>query len=199
MNIFKVTALTVVFAAPLASCSSTPLPEAPKMSSSAASQEGVPGGVFVNTLDVSARVTAIDLATRKVTLVNSEGRTFTVKAGPEVINLDQIKAGDTVKLTVTEELVVYLADESAPPDATAGIVALAPKGARPGGVVAATERVTGTVTAIDLAKHTATIRFEDGTTKTFPVRPDVDLSQHQAGERVVFHSTEMIALRVEKP
>jgi hypothetical protein len=36
--------------------------------------------------------------------------------------------------------------------------------------VAETTRVTGTVTALDATKRTASLRFADGSTKIFPVR-----------------------------
>jgi hypothetical protein len=45
----------------------------------------------------------------------------------------------------------------------------------------------------------ATLAFDDGSTKTFPVRPDIDLGQRSVGEKVVFQVTEMIAISVEKP
>jgi hypothetical protein len=151
-------------------------------------------------LDVSAKVTAIDQANRQATLQGSDGKKFTVKVGPAAVNFDQIKVGDMVKATVTEELVVYLEDErSSQRDSSATLVALAPKGAQPGGLVAETTQVTGTVTAIDARNRTATLRFEDGSTRIFPVRSDVDLSKRKVGERVVFRVTEMIALSVEKP
>ena len=81
---------------------------------------------------------------------------------------------------------------------TAG-VALAPKGAQPGGIVAETVKITATVTEIDQSKRTATLRFDDGTIETFPVRDDIDLSKHEVGEKVVFVVTEAVALSVEKP
>jgi hypothetical protein len=59
--------------------------------------------------------------------------------------------------------------------------------------------VAGKVIAIDLEKRKATLQFEDGSTETFSVRPDIDLSRHQVGERVVFRVTEMIAIGIEKP
>ena len=184
----------------LTACSTTSPPPAPAGQSAAAIQPGVPGGVFVNTMEVSARVTAIDKAKRKVTLLAPDGKKYPVKVGPEAVNFDQIKVGDLVKATVTEELVIFLDGEGAPADeGVAGVVALAPKGAQPGGLVAQTAQVIGTVTAIDRTKRTATLRFDDGTTKTFPVREDIDLSKHEVGERVVFRVTEMIAISVEKP
>jgi len=195
---YAVLPLSAATAFILTSCSSTP-PPAPQASSGAYMQAGVPGGVFVNTLDVSARVTAIDYAKRTATLMDSDGKKFPVKVGPAAVNFDQVKVGDLVNAEVTEELVVYLAGGSEPKrDAAVGLVALAPKGDQPAGVVAETVRITGTVIAIDRTARTATLRFEDGSTKTFPVRSDVDLGKRRIGEQVVFRVTQMIALKVEK-
>ncbi len=195
-------ALVVVLAGlvGLSACSSVSAPSSSTATTATAFKEGVPGGIVVNTRTVNARVTAIDQANRKATLLGPEGRSFTVKAGPEAVNFDQVAVGDQVSLTVTEELVVYLSPQGASPtEGAAAVVALAPKGAPPGGVVAETTQSVATVTALNLPKRTATLRFEDGTTRTFPVRADVDLSKRKVGEKVVFRATEMIAIRVEKP
>lgn len=80
-----------------------------------------------------------------------------------------------------------------------GKILPAAEGAKPGGLVAETRRATATVTAIDPQKRTATLRFEDGSTKTLPVRRDVDLSQDKVGEQVVFRVTEMVAVSMVKP
>ena len=193
-------ALLFVSILTLTACSPTSPPPPAEENSSAAFQEGVPGGVIVNTLDVSAKVTAIDTSNRKLTLLGPDGDKSTVKVGPEAVNFDQIRVGDMVNATVTKELVIYLDEEGASAsDGSAGVVALAPKGAQPGGLVAETGQVTGTVTAIDQTNRTATLRFEDGSTKTFPVRDDIDLSRRKVGEKVVFQVTEMIAISVKKP
>jgi hypothetical protein len=191
--------LLVIFFA-LTACTTATPPPAPVGTSSTVYKEGVPGGVFVDTVEVSARVKAIDTANRKVTLLGPDGEKFTVKAGPQAVNFDQIRMGDLVNATVTEELVVYLDEEGVSlPDGAAGVVALAPKGAQPGGLMAETTQVTATVTAIDQTNRTATLRFEDGSTRTFPVRDDIDLSRRSVGETVVFLLTEMVAISVEKP
>ena len=44
-------------------------------------------------LTAEATVTAIDLATRKVSLTNAEGKTFDLVAGEEVANLQNLKVG----------------------------------------------------------------------------------------------------------
>jgi hypothetical protein len=161
----------------------------------AAFAEGVPGGVVVQTHEIRARVAAIDTANRKVTLVSPDGIKQTVKVGPEAINFDQIRVSDQLKIKVTEELVVKMAEPGvAADDGGITLVALAPKGAKPGGVMAETAQGTATITAIDLPKHAATLRFQDGSTKTLAVRSDVDLTKRRVGEQVVFHVTEMIAL-----
>ena len=170
------------------------------LAGAAVTAAGVVGGAVVQTYQLTASVVAIDPATRKVTLLSPGGVKQTVKVGPEAINFDQIRLGDTLKVEVTEQLVVHLAGAGEfTEDGAAALVALAPKGAKPGGVMAETTQVIGTVTAINQQKRTATLRFEDGSSRTFPVRSDVNLGQRKVGEKVVFRATEMVAIRVEKP
>ena len=195
----KPTVLTLLPAALLAfsSCSTNPKGVGAGFT---AIQPGVPGGVTVDTYKETATVTGIDKATRKVTLVTKDGAKTTVKAGPEVANFDQLEVGDQVKATMTEQLVVFARQPGEPAgDGAAGVVALAPIGAKPGGVMANTEEITAKVKAIDVKRHKATLLFPDGTSHTFKVRPDVDLTKHTAGEDVVFRTTEAVAILVEKP
>jgi len=201
-NILTLTTLALfpAVALTLTSCSSTPSTPPVESTSTASYQHGVPGGVFVQTHKLTAKVTDIDAAKRKVTLLTSDGKETVVKCGPEVINFDQIFVGDKLKVVVTEELVAYLGDAAAPANEGAGaLVALAPKGAKPGGILAETVQVKAKITAIDLKKHKATLQFADGSTRTVAVRPDVDLTQRKLGEEVVIRTTGMLALSVEKP
>lgn len=162
--------------------------------------KGVPGGVIVQTFKTTATVTAIDHAKRTATLQGSDGKKFTVTAGPEAANFDQVHVGDQVHTTVVQKIVASLDKEGAASgDGAAAVVAQAPKGDQPGGLVAETVQVTAKVIAIDAAKRLATLRFENGSTEILPIRDDVDLSRRKVGEQVVFRVTEMIAIRVEKP
>lgn len=182
------------------SCSSTSSTPTVETTSATSFQQGVPGGVVVETHKITASVTGIDAANRKVTLVSPNGKKTTVKCGPDIINFDQIRVGDQLKATVTEELAVWMATDAAPAsDAAATVVALAPKGAKPGGILAGTVQMTAKVTAIDFKHHKATLQFPDGTTKTVAVRQDVDLTKRQVGEEVVIRTTEAVAVSVEKP
>jgi hypothetical protein len=165
-----------------------------------ATKPGVPGGVMINTVQITATVKAVNAEDRKVTLVGADGKDAVVKCGPEVVNFPQIQVGDQVKATVTEQLVVFMATDAPPQtDGAAVGVALAPVGAKPGAVVAQTAQVTATVVAIDLKHHKATLQFPDGSQKTVAVRPDVDLTKRAVGEQVVIRVTEAVAISVEKP
>lgn len=190
-------AIVPVAALTLTSCSTKPTGESRGV---AAYQEGVPGGVIVDTFQITATVTAVDHAKRKATLVTPDGKKTEYKAGPEVINFDQVRVGDQLKVTVAEQLVVYVREKGeARTDGQAGLIALAPKGTKPGVLMADTVEVTTRVKSVDLKKHKATLQFPDGSTKTVAVRPDVKLSASDVGREVVIQATEAIAVLVEKP
>lgn len=174
--------------------------EKPSISGAAgvAIEEGVPGGIVVETFEASSKVISIDKDKRIFTLQDSEGVENEVKVGPEVVNFDQIQAGDMVTATVTKELIVQLAGEhETTTDEATGIVLLAEEGSKPAGVIGETIQITATVTEIDETNRTATLSLEDGTSKTLPIRADIDLSKRKVGEKVIFLATEMIAISVE--
>jgi len=162
--------------------------------------QGFPGGTFVQTRELVATVTAVDKGARKVTLLSADGIRETVRVRPEVANFNQVQIGDRLKIVATEELVVNMVEPGDSANTgSAGLVALAPKGAKPGGVLAETTWLTATVTGVDARSHTATLKFEDGSTRTLRVRGDVDLNESRIGRKVVFSATEMVAISVEKP
>ncbi len=149
---------------------------------------------------ITATVTAVDHAKRQATLVTPDGKKTSIKVGPEAINFNQVRVGDQVKATVAEQLVVFVREKGeARNDGQAGLIALAPKGAKPGVLMAETVEVTARVKSVDLKKRKATLEFPDGSTRTVSVRPDVKLSATDVGREVVIQATEAIALSVEKP
>lgn len=196
---FKRMAAAILIASPLALVSCTSKPPAPESTSSTTFEQGVPGGVVVETYTVTANVTDVDAAKRVVTLLLSDGTKTAVKCGPEVINFDQIRVGDQLKVVFTEELAVSMVTGASAQPGEASAVALAPRGAKPGAIVAAARQVTATVTEIDLKQHRATLRFSDGSIRKVAVRPDVDLTKRHVGEQVVIRITESVAILVEKP
>lgn len=182
-------------------CSTESKSEAkPSGTSLIAVQHGVAGGVMVDTYKETATVKAIDKAARKVTLVTADGAKSVVTCGPEVANFAQIEVGDQVKAIVTEQLVVFVRQPGEPAgDGAAAALVLAPLGDKPAGLIANTEEITAKVKAIDVKHRKATLLFPDGTSKTFKVRPDVDMTKNKVGDEVVFRTTEAVAVSVEKP
>jgi hypothetical protein len=162
--------------------------------------KGVPGGTVAGTREVRATVTAIDLATRQVSLVTTEGKKTTVKCSPEVRNFDQLRVGDVVKARITEEMTVAMATAATPetPSVT-GSRELAPKGAEPGVGMAETQQYTARIIAMDLKKRQVTLRFPEGSERTFAVRRDVNMDPRQVGELVAFKVAMAMAVSVEKP
>jgi hypothetical protein len=183
----------------LASCSSAPKKPRVQTSSAVAVEEGVPGGKVVQTQTLVATVDSVKKSTREITLLMADGAKSIVKCGPEVRNFDQIRKGDLVTVQSTQELNVFMATGAEPAGNTVAVgTARAPEGAMPGASIAAAAQYTATVTAIDLDRHTATLQFPNGTSKTIAVRPDVDLGKRKVGEQVVIRAMEAMAISVQK-
>lgn len=196
----RLIALAGLSAAALPGCTSDQAPPPPAATRTVEAEPGVAGGTIVNTVRVSATVSAKDAVNRRITLLGADGKKTTFKAGPEIINFPQIKVGDRVDATLTEQLVVFVRPQGSPPGAAGGsAVALAPKGAKPGVMMADTVEVTATLQSMDMAVRTATLRFPDDSVKTFHVRPDVDMTKYKPGDTVVIRMTEALAILVEKP
>ncbi len=59
-------------------------------------------------------------------------------------------------------------------------------------------RITAKVVAVNVEKHTATLKFEDGSQREVAVRPDVKISDKYIGKEVVIQITAAVAAGVEK-
>jgi Cu/Ag efflux protein CusF len=157
------------------------------------------GAVAVETITMSASVSAVDMEKRKVTLTQSDGTSQTYKAGPDVANFDQLQVGDQVKAVVTEQIAVNIEKNGPAPSASAtAMVALAPVGAKPGGLMAETLQETATISAVDAGKRKVTLTYVDGKTKTYKVNKGIDLSKFQVGDSVTVTVTEGVAITVVK-
>ena len=198
LNLLKMAGLALVPVAWLivAGCAST------GKTTTVAFKTGVPGGTIVQTYQTTATVVAIDPATRQVTFVAPDGSRNTFTAGPKMM-LDQIKSGDTVKVTVARELVVFMNENDVPPaPPVAETVRSAPgvePGVEPGVLTSAPVKLTGIVTAVDLPKREVTLKISDGRTGTFKIRKDVELAPVTLDTEVFIRTTTAAAILLEKP
>lgn len=181
----------------LSSCTDKPDPKM-EHAQAASFEAGVPGSTSVDTTTALVTIAWVHKDPRELVLDFPDGKRETVKCGPEIVNFDQFRAGDQIKVTLIKEIAVAMGTESDPPDGNKAAIALAPKGGAPGGLMATVTQVTATVSAINLSNHTATLVFSDGTTHEVSVRPDVDLTQRKVGEKVVIRKTDIMAISIEK-
>jgi uncharacterized protein (TIGR02246 family) len=158
-----------------------------------------PAGIDVMAETTTSIVQSVDRTKRTVTLSNAKGQVNTYKCGKDVINFDQIQVGDQVNATVVERLAVFVRKAGTTGAGVDSTVALAPRGAKPGVIMAETAEVTATIIAIDSELHTVTLKDAAGAAQTFRVSPKLDLTDIHAGDDVVLQYTEGIAIVVDKP
>src|SRR5512142_2782675 len=114
-----------------------------------ASQPGAAG--IAQTVDFSAAITAIDKASRTITLKGPKGDEVKVVAGPEVKNFDQLKVGDTVQARYLESLVLELKKGGGLPVAKTEQTgaASAKPGEKPAAIGGRQVKVVGNVVKVD--------------------------------------------------
>lgn len=148
----------------------------------------------------SATVERIDQKSRDVTLRdNADGSTFTVNAGPEVRNLEQVKAGDHVDIQFYQATTVSMADPAdAGGKATLAVAGRAPEGAMPGAAAAVTDSMVVTVVSYDRNSGLAIFRTPDGFTRRAVVPPNLRTfaETRGPGSRVLVTMTRAVAVSV---
>ncbi len=128
----------------------------PTLSTPANAQaSGMAGIGASDTVLLHAKVTAIDLGTRMVTLVGPKGGSLTLKVGDEVRNLPQVKVGDTVNVLCRASVTYVLSPRGAkaPDNSMTAAGARAAPGQMPAGALDAKVVVTSTVVGVDLTGH----------------------------------------------
>jgi len=158
-----------------------------------------PGKVGVaQTLDVTATITAIDKATRDVTLKGPQGNEMTVTAGPKVRNFDKLKIGDQVNATYVEALTLQLVKGGGQKVARTEDMggARAKAGAQPGGAVGRQITVVADVIGLDPAKQTVTLKGPERTVE-LPVRDPEQFKLISKGDQVEATYTQALALAVQ--
>jgi hypothetical protein len=158
------------------------------------------GAIEVGAITETSKVTAVDPAERTVTLANEAGETNTYKLGKNVRNFDQIKVGDQVKATLLQSVAVTVSKSSGPATAGArGVVAVAPKGAKPGVLMAKTRQISAKIVSVDPNAWTVTVEGPMGGKPTIKAGPKVNLDELHQGDDVTLTVTDALAIRVEKP
>lgn len=154
------------------------------------------------TVVVTAKVTAIDYANRRVTLATASGHTLDFIAGPAVQRLNEVRVGDSVRVEYTASLLAELrpptAEEAATPYSTAMVAGRTGPGGSPAGGAAQATTVVTTVVGIDQTNMLVTLRGPLGDTTTVRARNPENVKRLHVGDTIVITYTEAIGVSLVK-
>jgi hypothetical protein len=157
----------------------------------------------VQVVMVEARVSAIDLDERLVTIQDASGGEATFYADDAVKNLPQMRVGDTLAGELIQAVVLELReptqDELDAGTAVLDVVATAAPGEKPAGHFVRQIRALLTVQAIDKQAGTATLVGPAGNARTIPARDPKNLDRVKVGDTIVATYTESLRLEVRAP
>ena len=157
---------------------------------------GVAGAA--ETVKITATITAIDAATRAVTLKGPQGKEVTLNVGPEVKNFAQLKVGDAVNVEYVEAVTIELKKGSTAPVARTEKAAVA--GAKPGEAPAGTAgrqvTIVAEVVGVDPKTQTVTLKGPQRTVE-LKVKDPEQFKAVAKGDRVQATYTEAMAITVE--
>jgi len=150
------------------------------------------------TVKMTATITAIDKATRDITLKGPQGNEVTVTAGPDVKNFDQMKVGDQVNAQYVQALTLELkkgggmAVARTEKEGAAG----AKPGNQPAGVVGRQVTIVADVVDVNPAKQTITLRGPQRTVEVVVADP-AQFKMISKGDQVEAKYTQALAINVE--
>ena len=157
-----------------------------------------PGRVVTSTVRSTAIVEAVDKETRQLKVIDASGRRFTMVVDDVVANFDQIEPRDRIVVEYLESIAVVAVPAGTPAMGEGMAVELAPLGGKPGITGVETFMVSATVESLNLSDRIATLRYEDGSTRTIKVADDVPLDLVDIGDEVRFRITQAVAVSVRK-
>ncbi len=153
-------------------------------------------------VEVRARVTAVDAATRKVTLALPDGSSTTVAVSPDVPNFQNITVGSTVVARYYESAAFAIARPGAttPQNSAGGVVATGTQGNMPAGVVGERITLTGLVVAVNKRADTlSVVNPKGGEVLTFNVKDPALLTlmdQLKPGDSITATISQAVAVSV---
>lgn len=150
--------------------------------------------------EMDATVIAVNVEDRTLVLRGPQGNDVRLNVGPEVRNLSQVEAGDTLRVSYYTGYLVSVTepgDAGSDADVAAGRAA---EGERPGAVVGATMRAT--VEILSVAKDGTSVSFRDaeGRLQSIQVRREdaqAFARKLNKGDLVDIRYSEAVAVSVE--
>ena len=162
---------------------------------------GTPGeAAAIRSRKVTAKVLAVDTASRRLTLQDEDGKTETIDVPPEVRRFDEVAAGDTIVVEVQEGLLFEYQPAGSAFVAPAAAVGGGRTGAGqpPGAAVLAAVQSTVTITAIDLDSRI--VQFQDPNGNKYQVKagPKLSIEKLTVGDRLLATYAATVAIALDK-
>jgi Cu/Ag efflux protein CusF len=157
------------------------------------------GGAELVTL--TAKIEAVDLANRVVTVKGPQGRVVDLKVGDQVKNLAQVKAGDEIVLKYTRAVSVKLEKNVAGRSETVtstGPMA-APAGGKPGVAAAQQTVIVANVDSVDPKQQTVVLQGPKGRYVEVKVKDPAVFKDVKAGDKVQVTYTDAMVVDVVTP
>ena len=146
---------------------------------------------------LTAVIKSINAAKRIIMVQTQDGKTKKFTAGPAVKNFDKLKAGDTVTVTYTEIMAVYLGQDGAPSADMASGLARKSDGT-PGAALFGEAQVTAKVLALDKATRLIKLELPENDVRESTVRDGVNLSKVNVGDSVTVAIASALVIEVAK-
>jgi len=162
-----------------------------------------PGGAYTsNVIRTRATVTAIDPATRAVTIQGDHGP-VTIQVGPDVKNFSNLKVGDRVNISYYQGIAAQLVKGgkkvSDPAVSTFRQGNSPGPGLTPSGVIGASATVTAKIQDVNLPTNTVAFTGSDGTTHIVQVKtPEMQsfIRELKRGDTVQVTFTDSVAVEI---
>ena len=183
--------LAIVAAGALAFCAAAQQPAPPMMDSKAAA----------DAVTITAKVEAVDLQQRLVTLRGPMGRSVVIRADDRVKNLAQVKVGDELVLKYVEAVSIELKKGSAGRMETSSSTGpmTAPPGAKPGMGAVNTMTMVANVERVDTVHSEVLLQGPQGRYVEVKVKDPAVMKNVKVGDSVQATYTEALLVEVVGP
>jgi hypothetical protein len=152
------------------------------------------------TVKMTATVVSIDMGSRDLLLIDSQGKMHKVNVSDQARNLDQVKVGDKVTAEYTEAISLQLKKRGTadgPPASAETAMIRSPKGTKPGGAVGRKVSAIATIVAVNPTKQFVTLRGPLGNEYDLQVLDPAQLKAIKKGDEVEVVYTEALAISVQ--
>ena len=145
-----------------------------------------------------AKVEAVDLKARKVTLSSLQGDLFIIHVGKEAVNLPQVKKGDMVDISYGRELKVWMVEPGDVVNEQSTVVVRAKPGSKPQGMGVTETNVTAKILALDKTNELAKLELANGKVVTVKVQNPENLNKVKVGDTLGISYLEVVDIAVRK-